>query len=79
MNVGIGYCKSSDTGRCQREPRTRSCKHADIRAQVRLDGASPTTEAELAVISESIEIKVLIVDFLIFPVEADRLDRFVEL
>ncbi len=54
-------------------------REAVIRAQVRLDGASPTTEAELAVISESIEIKVLIVDFLIFSVDSDFLDRFVEL
>ncbi len=44
-----------------------------------LDGVSPADKAELAVISESIEIKVLVVDFLIFSVGPDFLDRFVEL
>ncbi len=54
-------------------------REAAISAQVRLDGASPANKAELAVISESIEIKVLVVDFLIFSVGPDFLDRFVEL
>lgn len=54
-------------------------REAVISTQVRLDGASLATKAELAIIPKSIEIKVFIVDFLIFSVDPDFLDRFVEL